>query len=167
SLPDSGVIEYLSRGRISVEHPDFKKLAYKLCLRKVCPVVDQNEKEYTHSFDIVKAYTDGVLPFTNYTFDFRGVIDYIFCSRRLFSVLGVLGPLDTSWFSKHRIPGCPHHYIPSDHFPIVAELELLTKKSLAELEKQKQQQQEKNLENKSGNNNNNNSGNNSNGHIRR
>lgn len=106
-----------------------------------------------------------------YRFDFRGVIDYIFCSRRLFSVLGVLGPLDTSWFSKHRIPGCPHHYIPSDHFPIVAELELLTKKSLAELEKQKQQQQqEKNLDNKSGNNNNNNnnnSGNNSNGHIRR
>lgn len=67
SLPDSGVVEYLSRGRISVEHPDFKKLAYKLCLRKVCPVVDQNEKDYTHPFDIVKAYADGVLPFTNYT----------------------------------------------------------------------------------------------------
>nr|XP_027198272.1 CCR4-NOT transcription complex subunit 6-like isoform X2 [Dermatophagoides pteronyssinus] len=166
SLPDSGVVEYLSRGRISVEHPDFKKLAYKLCLRKVCPVVDQNEKEYTHPFDIVKAYADGVLPFTNYTFDFRGVIDYIFCSQRLFSVLGVLGPLDTKWFSKHRIPGCPHHYIPSDHFPIVAELELLTKKSMAELEKQKQQQEKNNLENKSGNKNNN-SGNNSNGHVRR
>ncbi|KAH9419864.1 CCR4-NOT transcription complex subunit 6-like [Dermatophagoides pteronyssinus] len=166
SLPDSGVVEYLSRGRISVEHPDFKKLAYKLCLRKVCPVVDQNEKDYTHPFDIVKAYADGVLPFTNYTFDFRGVIDYIFCSQRLFSVLGVLGPLDTKWFSKHRIPGCPHHYIPSDHFPIVAELELLTKKSMAELEKQKQQQEKNNLENKSGNKNNN-SGNNSNGHVRR
>ncbi|KAI7694639.1 CCR4-NOT transcription complex subunit 6-like [Sarcoptes scabiei] len=130
SLPESGVVEYLSKGKISVEHADFKKLAYKLCLRKICPVVDQNDKDYTHPFDIIKAYNDDVLPFTNYTFDFRGVIDYIFCSKRFFSVLGVLGPLDSNWFTKHRIPGCPHHYIPSDHFPIVAELELLTKRSM-------------------------------------
>lgn len=53
-------------------------------------------------------------------------------------MLGVLGPFDTNWFTKHRIPGCPHHYIPSDHFPIVAELELLTKQSLTDMEKKKE-----------------------------
>lgn len=68
SLPDSGVVEYLSKGRISVQHPDFKELAYRDCLRKLSPIVDKNANDhYTHPFELVKAYQDDVMPFTNYT----------------------------------------------------------------------------------------------------
>ena len=43
------------------------------------------------------------------------------------SVLGVLGPLDTNWLRENKIAGCPHQYIPSDHFPLVVELEMTPK----------------------------------------
>ena len=62
-----------------------------------------------------------------YSYDFKGVIDYIFCSKATMSVLGVLGPLDTNWLRENKIVGCPHQYIPSDHFPLVVELEMIPK----------------------------------------
>lgn len=36
SLPESSVVEFLSNGGISADHKDFKELAYKDCLRKIC-----------------------------------------------------------------------------------------------------------------------------------
>lgn len=36
SLPESSVVEFLTNGCISADHPDFKELAYKDCLRKIC-----------------------------------------------------------------------------------------------------------------------------------
>lgn len=36
SLPESSVVEFLSNGGISADHQDFKELAYKDCLRKIC-----------------------------------------------------------------------------------------------------------------------------------
>ena len=68
SLPNSGVVEFLTNSRISVHHPDFKDL-YKDrdCLRRLCPSMSQNSNDYTHTFDMVKAYNDDVMPFTNYT----------------------------------------------------------------------------------------------------
>ncbi|KAJ6217122.1 hypothetical protein RDWZM_008279 [Blomia tropicalis] len=132
SLPNSGVVEFLNKGRIAVDHVDFKELAYKDCLRKLFPIVSENLKgnsnDYSHSFDLIKAYKDDVMPFTNYTYEFKGVIDYIFCSKMMLNVLGVLGPLDTNWLRENKIYGCPHQYIPSDHFPLVAELEMTPSK---------------------------------------
>lgn len=43
------------------------------------------------------------------------------------SVLGVLGPLDTNWLRENKIAGCPHQYIPSDHFPLIVEIEMIPK----------------------------------------
>lgn len=43
------------------------------------------------------------------------------------SVLGVLGPLDTNWLRENKIAGCPHQYIPSDHFPLIVEVEMIPK----------------------------------------
>lgn len=51
------------------------------------------------------------------------------------SVLGVLGPLDGKWFKKNKVAGCPYQHIPSDHFPLVVELELLNRKSANDKEK--------------------------------
>ncbi|KAF8787330.1 CCR4-NOT transcription complex subunit 6-like [Argiope bruennichi] len=117
-----GVIEYLSSGRVSVSHCDFKEFVYKDCLSKFGNAAKTNE--FTHPFQISRAYNDGVMPFTNYSYDFKGVIDYIFYSKLHMSVLGVLGPIDSNWLEENRIHGCPHPHVPSDHFPIVVELQL-------------------------------------------
>lgn len=125
SLPDSGVIEFLKTGHVSADHPDFKELGYKDCLRKMCIESDSFiGSTYTHPFKIKEAYADGIMPYTNYTFDFKGVIDYIFFSRQHLSVLGVLGPLDPQWLQDNKVVGCPHPHVPSDHLPLLAQLEM-------------------------------------------
>lgn len=66
SLPDSGVVEFLSTGRVPADHGDFKELGYKDCLRKLSAT--ENKAEFTHPFRIGCAYSEDVLPFTNYTY---------------------------------------------------------------------------------------------------
>lgn len=65
SLPDSGVIEFLSTGRVSQDHKDFKAFSYKSCLEKILSCDKPNE--FTHSFKLASAYNDEIMPFTNYT----------------------------------------------------------------------------------------------------
>jgi len=122
SLPDSGVIEFLSSGRIAADHADFKELGYRDCLRKLSST--ENKNEFTHPFKLARAYSGEELPYTNYTFDFKGIIDYIFYSRQHLSVLGQLGPLDQEWIKESKIVGFPHPHVPSDHFPLLVEMEL-------------------------------------------
>jgi CCR4-NOT transcription complex subunit 6 len=124
SLPDSGVVEFLTSGRISAEHGDFKELGYKDCLRKLSSN-ESSTKEFTHPFKVAKAYGDEVMPFTNYTFDFKGIIDYVFYSKQHMSVLGLLGPLDPEWLRENKVAGCPHPHVPSDHFPLLVEFEMI------------------------------------------
>ena len=62
--------------------------------------------------------------FPHYRYNFKGVIDYIFYSRELMRPLGVLGPLDENWFTENKVLGCPHPHIPSDHLPLLVELEM-------------------------------------------
>ena len=65
SMPDSGVIEFLGTGRVATDHPDFKGLGYQECLKKLSAT--ENKNEFTHPFKIARAYTDGSIPYTNYT----------------------------------------------------------------------------------------------------
>ncbi|KAL3216767.1 hypothetical protein MRX96_032815 [Rhipicephalus microplus] len=125
SLPNSGVIEFLKTGHVSADHPDFKELGYKDCLRKMC--LESGSLiggSYTHPFEMKEAYAEGVMPYTNFTFDFKGVIDYIFFTRQHMQVLGVLGPLDPHWLQENKVVGCPHPHVPSDHLPLLAQLEI-------------------------------------------
>lgn len=123
SLPESGVIEFLSSGHISADHPDFKELGYKSCLQKLSS--SERPNEYMHSFRLSRSYGNDVMPYTNYTFDFKGIIDYILYSKQFMVPLGILGPLDPLWLKEHKVVGCPHPHIPSDHFPLLVELEML------------------------------------------
>ncbi|XP_077103822.1 CCR4-NOT transcription complex, subunit 6b isoform X1 [Siphateles boraxobius] len=127
SLPDSGVVEYLSTGGVDCTHKDFKELRYSNSLTNFnCNgKISTSSERITHGFKLKSAYENGLMPFTNYTFDFKGVIDYIFYSRPQLSLLGVLGPLDTNWLLDNNISGCPHPHIPSDHFSLFAQLELV------------------------------------------
>jgi CCR4-NOT transcription complex subunit 6 len=65
SLPNSGVIEYLSSGKVAADHSDFKELRYQDCLKKLSSTEGKNE--FTHPFKIARAYNDDAMPFTNYT----------------------------------------------------------------------------------------------------
>ncbi|KAJ0019843.1 hypothetical protein NQD34_007412 [Periophthalmus magnuspinnatus] len=123
SLPDSGVVEYLSNGGVAENHKDFKELRYNECLSNFSCNGTGGDGSITHSFQLKSAY-ESLMPYTNYTYDFKGVIDYIFISRPLLSVLGLLGPLDSQWLVDNSILGCPHPHIPSDHFCLLAQLEL-------------------------------------------
>ena len=40
------------------------------------------------------------------------------------SVMGILGPLDAGWLQEHKVAGFPHPHVPSDHLPLLVELEL-------------------------------------------
>ncbi|CAD6215637.1 GSCOCG00000449001-RA-CDS, partial [Cotesia congregata] len=111
SLPDSGVIEFLTSGRVASDHRDFKELTYKSCLQKISGCDKPNE--FIHSFKLASAYSEDIMPYTNYTYDFKGIIDYIFYSKLNMTPLGILGPLSADWFRENSVVGCPHPHIPS------------------------------------------------------
>lgn len=60
-----GVIEFLSTGRVSADHQDFKDLPYKSVLQKISGCEKPNE--FTHSFKLASAYGEEIMPYTNYT----------------------------------------------------------------------------------------------------
>ncbi|XP_036323888.1 CCR4-NOT transcription complex subunit 6-like isoform X1 [Rhagoletis pomonella] len=122
SLPDSGVIEFLGKGRVAMDHQDFKDMGYKLCLQRL---LSNDTSEFTHSFKLASAYSEDIMPHTNYTFDFKGIIDYIFYTKTGMVPLGLLGPISNDWLRDNKVVGCPHPHIPSDHFPLLVELELM------------------------------------------
>lgn len=123
SLPDSGVIEFLSSGRVSMDHKDFKELGYKSCLQRLAG--NDTPNEFTHSFKLASAYSEDIMPYTNFTFEFKGIIDYIFYTKTGMVPLGLLGPISADWLRDNKIPGCPSPHIPSDHFPLIVELEMM------------------------------------------
>ncbi|UJR21780.1 hypothetical protein I4U23_024855 [Adineta vaga] len=129
SLPGSGVIELMRNGKISMNHADFKELSYETYLQKYSRV-DGNptsSNDIVHQFKLNSAYettAEPIMPYTNFTYDFKGIIDYVFFSSQLMRVLGVLGPLDPEWLQTNKIVGCPHPNVPSDHFSLLVEFEL-------------------------------------------
>lgn len=123
SLPQSGVIEFINNGHVAATHPEFKDIGYKECLLKMLSHTN-NDKEFTHAFNMASAYSPELMPYTNYTFDFKGIIDYIFYPRQSMRPLGILGPISEEWLKESKIIGCPHPHIPSDHFSLLVELGL-------------------------------------------
>lgn len=123
SLPDSGVIEFINNGKVAVNHPEFKDIGYKECLLKMLSHTN-NDQQFTHAFQLSSAYSSELMPYTNFTFDFKGIIDYIFFPKGTMKPLGILGPLSEEWLKECKIVGCPHPHIPSDHFPLLVEFGL-------------------------------------------
>lgn len=69
----SGVVEYLSNGGVAENHKDFKELRYSECLTNFsCNGKNGNsEGSITHSFQLKSAYENDLMPYTNYTYDFK------------------------------------------------------------------------------------------------
>jgi CCR4-NOT transcription complex subunit 6 len=120
SLPDSGVFEYLSKGAVAKDHPDLKTFRDDSCLNRLSANVD-DPKSFSHALRLDSAVDLSHMPFTNYTLEFRGMIDYIFATQQSLARLGILGALDMSWIQSNKIIGFPHPHVPSDHVPIMAQ----------------------------------------------
>ncbi|KAJ1946966.1 Glucose-repressible alcohol dehydrogenase transcriptional effector [Kickxella alabastrina] len=111
SKPDSGLYEFLSRGRLEKEHEDLERLE---------PYADYKRNGLRHPFGLKSAYASiGELPSTNYTPKFNGTIDYIWYSVGTLVPTGLLGEIDEEWMRQSV--GFPNYNIPSDHIPIMAE----------------------------------------------
>jgi CCR4-NOT transcription complex subunit 6 len=112
SLPDSGVAEYLARGRIAPTHSDLAGHDYSAFTQRA---------GFAHTLGLANTCEEGI-PFTNFTHDFRGVIDYLYYG------VGGLTPLRYRAVPPlaHMQPllGCPNAHYPSDHLPLVAEYAL-------------------------------------------
>ncbi|KAJ2723380.1 Glucose-repressible alcohol dehydrogenase transcriptional effector [Coemansia sp. Benny D115] len=116
SKPDSGLYEFLSRGRLDKDHVDLERLE---------PYADYKRNGLRHPFGLKSAYAGiGELPLTNYTPTFNGTIDYIWYSVGTLVPTGVLGEIDEEWMSQ--CVGFPNANIPSDHIPILAEFKWRT-----------------------------------------
>ncbi|KAJ3021509.1 Glucose-repressible alcohol dehydrogenase transcriptional effector [Thoreauomyces humboldtii] len=111
SLPDSGVYEYLSRGRVPQDHKDFGTYTYG-------PYTSEG---LHHKFSLKSSYSHtGELDFTNFTPDFTGVIDYVWYSTNTLDVSGLLGSVDKDYVA--RTVGFPNAHHPSDHLPLVVSM---------------------------------------------
>ncbi|KAL8584962.1 hypothetical protein ACOMHN_043598 [Nucella lapillus] len=109
----AGVVEYLTQGKVSWKHPEFKENEYEDVLPKFCEVDD----EYIyHDFDFRQTCT--LMPFTNYTYNFKGIIDYMLYTADGLDVMRQMGPDDESWFHHQKVMGCPNEHYPSDHVPL-------------------------------------------------
>lgn len=106
----------------------FKKQKFLLCLKRELELMSDffnltgqtDEKQRSTKFDILNvlfqlssAYSPEIMPFTNYTFDFRGMIDYVFYDTKTLQPLGLLGPFSDEWMSENKVVGCPHPHIHS------------------------------------------------------
>lgn len=117
-------------GSIPVDHQDLQDHGYDGFLSRFSASVrpgiraPSGKPELVHQFSLKKVY-NGQMHSTNYTFDFKGVIDYIFYSSDFMAPLGLLGPVSLDWLKQYKIIGCPNPHFPSDHFPLLCEFEVL------------------------------------------
>jgi len=110
SIPDSGVYEYMSRAIIDCSHPEFQSHRYGKF----------TEVGMTHLFGLRSAYAQGpggkeILPFTNYTPGFQGVIDYIWYGTSTLSVEAVMDGPEAAYIEN--VVGFPDPHFPSEYSP--------------------------------------------------
>ena len=60
------MVEFLVNGRVPANHPDFKELGYRTCLKKLS-VSNERSGEFTHPFRLASSYSPEIMPYTNYT----------------------------------------------------------------------------------------------------
>lgn len=116
SVPNSAVYELLSQARVNPRHPDLAEDPAKIL---------PPSNEITHSLELASTFAvvgDGAEPtFTNYTAEFKGVLDYIWYTRNVMSPTAIR-PLPTP--QQIRTEGLPNTQFPSDHLMLCAELQL-------------------------------------------
>lgn len=72
-----------------------------------------HEQFLTISSQLKSVFDTSIVPYTNYTYDFKGMIDYVFYPVRTMKPLGYLGPISQEWLDDNKVVGCPHPHITS------------------------------------------------------
>jgi len=109
SSVDSGPYELLSSSRLKPRHADLHPYNYGT----------YTQQGMTHPFSLSSAYaTIGEPPFTNYTGDFVGVLDYLWYTNDSLGVSKVLQPVDEEIVKTSRMPNV---YMNSDHISLLSE----------------------------------------------
>lgn len=123
STTDSGVCELITEGALSSSHSEISSQKYG----------DFTRNGMSHPFSLKSSYSEvGELPFTNWTPDFREVIDYIWYSTNTLQVASLLGEVDRDYMS--RVPGFPNYHFPSDHLLLNAEYYVKERKERKQVE---------------------------------
>ncbi|CEI93135.1 hypothetical protein RMCBS344292_07377 [Rhizopus microsporus] len=103
SAPDSGVYEFLSKGSVAHDHEDFGDHSYGV----------YTTEGLSHPYTLKSSYgTTQELSFTNFTPEFKGILDYIFYTTNTLEVTSVLGNIDNEYLSK--VIGFPNAHFPSE-----------------------------------------------------
>lgn len=126
STPHSDVFHLLEEGQVDTEtSPEFTNKYYGEILN-----AEKLEKgKILNPFLLATAYkkllrTDGHgLEFTSYTRSLTAVLDHIWYSNDIFQVKRILGEVDQEYCNRTDVKGFPNRQFPSDHIPLVAELE--------------------------------------------
>jgi len=114
SMPGSGPYDLITTGSASATHPD---------LQEGYNYGNYSRSGFSHPFKLDSAYGYmGEPPFTNYTLDFVGTLDYIFFSNKLLKVVQILEPVEAQVVKSTRLP---NPYYCSDHISVMAELQFL------------------------------------------
>ncbi|KAK7044271.1 Glucose-repressible alcohol dehydrogenase transcriptional effector [Paramarasmius palmivorus] len=146
SVPESGVYEFLSTGVLAKDHPEFKGHTYgrytseglkhrfglKSSYNVGGSIPDKDSSQHKHKLtpngnpypsstkkDIPASNKGELLPLTNFTPSFQGVLDYIWYSQGNLAVNSVLDTIDEAYLEKSV--GFPNAHFPSDHVCIMAE----------------------------------------------
>jgi len=105
----SGPYELLSNGRLKPKHADLSPFNYGI----------YTNQGMQHPLQLSSAYAPiGEPPFTNYTGDFVGVLDYLWFTQDSLAVSKVLQPVDEDIVKVTRLPNA---YMNSDHISILSE----------------------------------------------
>lgn len=88
-------MEFLSNGGVAENHKDFKELRYNECLTNFnCNGKNGNsDGSITHSFQLKSAYDSNLMPYTNYTYDFKVKTSSMCCN--------VCTQVLKNWFTKY------------------------------------------------------------------
>lgn len=117
SSPGSAAYNLIVQGGLEGDHPDLGKRLYG----------NLSRIGMTHPFKLKSAYSSiGELSFTNYTPDFKDILDYIWYSANTLNVTALLGNVDKEYLQ--RVPGFPNFHFPSDHIALLAEFSVKGKK---------------------------------------
>uniref|UniRef100_UPI00398EC57B 2',5'-phosphodiesterase 12 n=1 Tax=Pristiophorus japonicus TaxID=55135 RepID=UPI00398EC57B len=108
STPASGVYDFVTKGSISADHPDWTSNGEgELCSMSL-----------THPFKLKSAC--GEPAYTNYVGGFQGCLDYIFMDMNMFEVVQVIPfPTHEEITCHLALPSVSH---PSDHIALVCDL---------------------------------------------
>jgi CCR4-NOT transcription complex subunit 6 len=116
SMKDSAVYELLSTERLHPNSPIFQK--------DTASILPQDYNEISHRLDLQSTYSCiGEPAYTNYTKQFKGVLDYIFFTKNNLVCTAVVDVDDEKLLKEHTALPSPHY--PSDHISLVATLDWL------------------------------------------